>query len=199
MGNEARQKKEDDAVKMKKAYEDLNDARLREAEANLALFEATARKSAVKSDLEDVSGLRAKKDSYRAKFQEMKRATESNWEQYRAGVEADWDEMDRAMEKFQSRADNIIADNQELWNARQDAMDARIDRMAARADQFDAQTRIRFQNDLAGLRAKQADARRKQEEFDRADKAAADDLRSGITAAWNELRAAFESAIKRYR
>ena len=38
MGNEAKQKKEVDAVKMKKAYEDLNDARLREAEANLALF-----------------------------------------------------------------------------------------------------------------------------------------------------------------
>jgi hypothetical protein len=199
MGNEARQKKEADAVKMKEAYEDLNDARLREVEANLALFEATARKSAVKSDLEDVSGLQAKKDSYRAKLQELKRTTESNWERYKAGVEADWDEMDRAMEKFQSRADNIIADNQELWNARQDAMDARIDRMAARADQFDAQTRIRLQNDLAGLRAKQADARRKLEEFDRADKSATDDLRSGITAAWNELRAAFESAIKRYR
>ena len=199
MGNEAKQKKEVDAVKMKKAYEDLNDARLREAEANLALFEATARKSAVKSDMENVSGLRAKRDSYRAKLQEIKRASESNWERYKAGVDADWEEMERAMEKFQSRADKIIADNQELWNARQDAMDARIDRMDARADQFDAQTRIRFQNDLAGLRAKQADARRKLEEFDRADEAAADDLRSGITAAWNELRAAFESVIKRYR
>jgi hypothetical protein len=199
MGKEAKQKKEVDAVKMKKAYEDLNDARLREAEANLALFEATARKSAVKSDMENVSGLRAKRDSYHAKLQEIKRASESNWERYRAGVDADWEEMERAMEKFQSRADKIIADDQELWNARQDAMDARIDRMAARADQFDAQTRIRFRNDLAGLRAKQADARRKLEEFDRADKAAAEDLRSGITAAWNELRAAFESAIKRYR
>jgi len=199
MGNEAKQKKEVDAVKIKKAYEDLNDARLREAEANLVLFEATARKSAVKSDMENVSGLRAKRDSYHAKLQEIKRASESNWERYKAGVDADWEEMERAMEKFQSRADKIIADNQDLWNARQDAMDARIDRMAARADQFDAQSRIRFQNDLAGLRAQQADARRKLEEFDRADKAAADDLRSGITAAWNELRAAFESAIKRYR
>jgi len=199
MGNEAKQKKEVDAVKMKKDYEDLNDARLREAEANLALFEATARKSAVKSDMENVSGLRAKRDSYHAKLQEIKRASESNWERYKAGVDADWEEMERAMEKFQSRADKIIEDNQELWNARQDAMDARIDRMTARADQFDAQTRIRFQNDIAGLRAKQADARRKLEEFDRADEAAADDLRSGITAAWNELRAAFESAIKRYR
>ena len=199
MGNEAKQKKEVDAVKMKKAYEDLNDARLREAEANLALFEATARKSAVKSDMENVSGLRAKRDSYHAKLQEIKRASESNWERYKAGVDADWEEMERAMEKFQSRADKIIEDNQELWNARQDAMDARIDRMTARADQFDAQTRIRFQNDIAGLRAKQTDARRKLEEFDRADEAAADDLRSGITAAWNELRAAFESAIKRYR
>ena len=199
MGNEAKRKKEVDAVKMKKAYEDLNDARLREAEANLALFEATARKSAVKSDMENVSGLRAQRDSYHAKLQEIKRASESNWEQYKAGEDADWEEMERAMEKFQSRADKIIADNQELWNARQDAMDARIDRMTARADQFDAQTRIRFQNDLAGLRAKQADTRRKLEEFDRADEAAADDLRSGITAAWNELRAAFESAIKRYR
>jgi hypothetical protein len=199
MGNEAKQKKEVDAVKMKKAYEDLNDARLREAEANLALFEAAARKSAVKSDMENVSGLRAKKDSYHAKLQEIKRASESNWERYKAGVDADWEEMERAMEKFQSRADKIIADNQELWNARQDAMDARIDRMNARADQLDAQTRIRFQNDLAGLRAKQADARKKLEEFNRADEAAADDLRSGIAVAWNELRAAFESAIKRYR
>jgi len=199
MGNEAKQKKEVDAVKMKKAYEDLNDARLREAEANLALFEATVRKSAVKSDMENVSGLRAKRDSYHAKLQEIKRASESNWERYMAGLDADWEEMERAMEKFQSSADKIIADNQELWNARQDAMDARIDRMAARSDQLDAQTRIRFQNDLAGLRAKQADARRKLEEFVRADEAAADDLRSGITAAWNELRAAFESAIKRYR
>jgi hypothetical protein len=199
MGNEAKQKKEVDAVKVKKAYEDLNDARLREVEASLALFEATARKSAVKSDMESVSGLRAKRDSYHAKLQEIKRASESNWERYKAGVDADWEEMERAMEKFQSRADKIIADNQELWSARQDAMDARIDRMAARADQFDAQKRIRFQNDLAGLRAKQADAQRKLEEFDRADEAAADDLRSGITAAWNELRAAFESAIKRYR
>src|SRR5215510_5578264 len=197
MGNEAKQKKEVDAVKMKKDYEDLNDARLREAEAKLALFEATARKSAVKSDMENVSGLRAKRDSYHAKLQDIKRASESNWERYKAGVDADWEEMERAMEKFQSRADKIIADNQELWNARQDAMDARIDRMAARADQFDAQTRIRFQNDIAGLRAKQADARRKLKELAKADKAAAADLTARVTAAWDELRAAFESATKR--
>jgi len=198
MGNEAKQKKEVDAVKMKKDYEDLNDARLREAEANLALFEATARKSAVKSDMENVSGLRAKRDSYHAKLQEIKRASESNWERYKAGVDADWEEMERAMEKFQSKADKIIADDQELWNARQDAMDARIDRMVARADQFDAQTRVRFQNDIAGLRAKQADARRKLKELARADKAAAADLKAQVAAAWDELRAAFESATKRY-
>src|SRR5262249_3278403 len=121
MGNEARQKKEVEAVKTKKAYEDLNDARLREAEANLALFEAAARKSAVKRDMEDGSGLRAKRDSYHAKLQEIKRAAESNWERRRAGVEADWEEMERAMEKFQSKADKISADDQELWKTRQDA------------------------------------------------------------------------------
>src|SRR5215510_736152 len=102
MGNEAKQKKEVDAVKMKKAYEDLNDARLREAEANLALFEATARKSGVKSDIENVSGLRAKRDSYHAKLQEIKRASESNWEQYKpTGGSYDL-EMGRAVQRVQA-------------------------------------------------------------------------------------------------
>jgi len=198
MGNEARQKKEVDIEKLKKAFEDLNDARIREAEANLALFEATARKSAAKRDLEEVSGLRARRDSFHAKLQEQKRAAESDWERYKAGVEAEWNEMERKMDEFQSRAETLIEDDRELWAARQDAMEARIDRFATRADQVDAEARIRFQNDLAGLRAKQAEARRKLEEFTRADEAAADDLKAGTTAAWNELRAAFKSAIKRY-
>jgi hypothetical protein len=199
MGNEARQKKEADEVNLKKAYEDLNDARLREADANLALFEATARKSAVKSDMEEASGLRAKRDSYRAMFQEIKRGAKSDLERLKAALDADWEEMERAMEKFQSKVDKMIAYDQDLWNARLDAMDARIDRMAAKADQFDAETRIRFQNDLAGLRDKQAEARRKVNEFARADEAAGEDLRAGAIAAWNELRAGVESAIKRYR
>jgi hypothetical protein len=199
MGNEARQKKEADEENLKKAYEDLNDARLREADANLALFEATARKSAVKSDMEEASGLRAKRDSYRAMFQELKRGAESDLERLKAALDADWEEMERAMEKFQSKVDKMIAYDQELWNARLDAMDARIDRMAAKADQFDAETRIRFQNDLAGLRDKQAEARRKVNEFARADEAAAEDLKAGAIAAWNDLRAGVESAIKRYR
>lgn len=199
MGNEARQKKEADEENLKKAYEDLNDARLREADANLALFEATARKSAVKSDMEEASGLRAKRDSYRAMFQEIKRGAESDLGRLKAALDADWEEMERAMEKFQSKVDKMIAYDQELWNARLDAMDARIDRMAAKADQFDAETRIRFQNDLAGLRDKQAEARRKVNEFARADEAAAEDLKAGAIAAWNDLRAGVESAIKRYR
>jgi len=198
MGNEARQKKEVDVAKLKQAYEDLNDARMREAEANLALFEATARKTAAKGDLEEVSGLRAIRDSFLAKLQEQKLAAESDWERYTAGVEEEWSEMERKMDEFQSRVESLIEDDRELWAARQDAMDARIDRLATRADQVNAQERIRFQNDLAGLRAKQAEARRKLEEFARADEAAADDLKAGIAAAWNELRAAVKSAIKRY-
>jgi hypothetical protein len=198
MGNETRQKKEVDVAKLKEAYEDLNDARMREAEANLALFEATAKKSAARADLEEVSRLRARKEAFHAKLQQLQRAAKENWEQYKAGVEADWSEIERAMDNFQSRAEALIERDRALWAARQDAMDARIDMLAARADQFDAQVRIRFQNDLAGLRAKQADARRKLEEFKRADEAAADDLESGIAAAWNELIAAFKSAFKRY-
>ena len=105
MGNEARQKKEDDEMNLKKAYEDLNDARLREADANLALFEATARKSAVKSDMEEASGLRAKRDSYHAMFQEIKRGAESDLERLKAALDADWEEMERATEKFQSKVE----------------------------------------------------------------------------------------------
>lgn len=198
MGNEARQKKEVDAAMLKKAYEDLNDAQLREAESSLALFEAAARKSAAKADMEEVSGLRARKEAFRIKLQELKRTAESDWERHKAGVETEWKEMEMAMEKFRARVDAMVASHRELWSARQDAMDARVDRMAARADQFDAQTRIRFQNDLAGLRAKQAEARRKLREFVKADEAAADDMKAGAGAAWDELRAAFESAIKRY-
>jgi hypothetical protein len=70
--------------------------------------------------------------------------------------------------------------------------------MAAKADQYDAQERIRFQNDLAGLRAKQADTRRKLEEFNRANEAAADDLETGFASAWNELMDTFKSIFKRY-
>lgn len=198
MGNEARLKKEADAAKLKKACEDLNDAQLREAEASLALFEAATRKDAAKADMEEVSGLRARKEAFHMKLQELKRAAESDWERHKAGVEAEWKEMERAMEKFHARVEATVASNRELWSARQDAMDARIDRMAARADQLDAQARIRFQDDLAGLRVKQTEARRKLREFVKADEAAADDIRAGAAAAWDDLRAALESAIKRY-
>jgi hypothetical protein len=198
MGNEARQKKEIDFEKQKEAYEDLNDARLREAEANLALFEATVRKNAVKADLEEVSGLRARKDAFRAKLQQLRQAAEANWEQYKAGVEADWNEMETSIDDFQSRVQDLIERDRALWAARHDALDARIDRMAARADQYDAQERIRFENDLAGLRAKHADTRRKLEEFNRANEAAADELEAGYASAWNELMAAFKSMFRRY-
>jgi len=198
MGNEARRRKEVDVAKLKKAYEDLSDAQLREAEADLALFEAAARKSAAKADMEEVSGLRARKETFRMKLQELKRTAESDWERYKAGVEAEWKDLERGMEKLRARVDAMVAPHRELWSARQDAMDARIDRMVARADQFDAQARIRFQDDLAALRAKQTEARRKLREFVKADEAAADDMKAGAAAAWDDLRAAFESAIKRY-
>ncbi len=89
VGNETRRRRKIDVAKLENAYEDRNDAQLREAESSLALFEAAARKSAAKADMGEVSGLRAKKESFRAKLQELKRTSESDWERHRAGIEAE--------------------------------------------------------------------------------------------------------------
>ena len=76
-----------------------------------------------------------------------------------------------------------------------DKLNAQIDEFKAKAAQAEADTKIKYQDQLEALRVKQAAAQAKLQEFQTAAESAWEEMKSGLDAAWQELQSAFNRAM----
>jgi uncharacterized coiled-coil DUF342 family protein len=80
----------------------------------------------------------------------------------------------------------------EEWNAE-------IDTLTAKAGEVTADVKNEYNEQIESLKAKQAAARQKIEEFQQAGESAWEDLKSGIELAWTAMGEAIDSARSRFR
>ncbi len=86
----------------------------------------------------------------------------------------------------------------EKLEAKADRWSAEIDRLEAKAREAQADTKLRYLDEVEKLRASQEQARGKLDELGKAGKQASDDLLDGARHAWDELGDAVEAAGKRF-
>lgn len=87
---------------------------------------------------------------------------------------------------------------QQKLEARLDQWRADIDKLEAKAAEAGADARLKYQNEVKALRAKQDEARKKLEELGEAQGAAWKDLKSGVETAWDNLGKAVRNAADRF-
>jgi uncharacterized coiled-coil DUF342 family protein len=80
----------------------------------------------------------------------------------------------------------------EEWNAE-------IDTLTAKADKVTAEVKGEYNEQIESLRLKQAAARHKIEELQRAGESAWEDLKSGVELAWDVMGEAIVSARSRFK
>lgn len=79
-----------------------------------------------------------------------------------------------------------------IWNAK-------IEELKGKADKAEAEAKIRYQEQLQALRAKQEEAEKRLRELKAAGEGAWEDLKGGIEKVWDELRDAVEKAASRFK
>lgn len=94
-----------------------------------------------------------------------------------------------------SRKDEYVRKMQiklEEWNVE-------IDKLAAKADGIKADVKVEYKEQMESLKAKQAVARKKIAELQKAGDSAWEDLKAGSERAWEALRQAVDSVKTRFK
>ena len=84
-------------------------------------------------------------------------------------------------------------------HSRLDHWNADIDRLAAKADQLAADVRVEFDAQIAALRSRRDDARKKLEQLQNAGEGAWQDMKAGMEMAWDAIGEAVDSAKSRFK
>ena len=109
---------------MQKAYAARMDAQLRVADARIDQMEAQARATNAKADMDEISGLRARRDEIQQQVASAKKAAKDKWDAARRRVDENWTDFRRDVADKHSRA---VA-----WD------DAREQRFVAHIDEAEA-------------------------------------------------------------
>jgi hypothetical protein len=80
---------------MQKAYANRMDAQMRAADARLDEMEARARATNAKAEMDEISGLRARRDELRQQLASVKKAAQTEWEKARRRVDNNWTDFRR--------------------------------------------------------------------------------------------------------
>ena len=171
------------------------DAEFREAEAKLQLLRAKAEARNAKADMDEISGLTAAKDRVKKNIAELKHQASANYAAAKASAE-------RGLKELQAKI-QIADDRYSAWDeARQRRFDARLDEAEARAkiwkakaDQKRTTQSMKFQEDLANLDGKIANAKARMAEFRRDQSRKAQDA---LTDAERHFDKAFEAAERNF-
>jgi hypothetical protein len=184
-------------VEAKKAYQDKVEAELRSVSAMFDLLQAQAEKAKAKAELEEIFGLRAKKEAAYQKLQELKQAGVDTWERVKAGVDTAAADLKQSLERFSTKLDALSKSCSTMREAEFTEIQARIKQWSARADLAKADVKLAYQEEIEAVRAKEA-AVQKLEELKRAGEGA-EDIKAGFETAWQNLRTAFDAAAKRFK
>lgn len=79
-----------------------------------------------------------------------------------------------------------------------DKLNAQIDELKAKAAQAEADTRLKYQDQVEALSTKQAAVQTKLQEVQAAAGSAWEDMKSGLDAAWQDLQSSFDQAIAEF-
>jgi predicted RNase H-like nuclease (RuvC/YqgF family) len=74
-----------------------------------------------------------------------------------------------------------------------------LEKFRAKADKAKTDRKAKLDNEVATLRAKMGEARKKLEDLKKAGGAASGELKKGVENAWAELKKAFDSATTKFK
>jgi hypothetical protein len=142
------------------AYAARLDAQIRTADARLDQMEAQARARKARAEMDEISGLRARRDKIRQQVATAKSDLRDDWEAVRSRVDTDWTEFRRSVFESYNRFTAWDDARERRFIAHLDEAEAALRESAGRDAAVAADARI----DLAGaqqeLRDKAAAARR---------------------------------------
>ena len=74
-----------------------------------------------------------------------------------------------------------------------------LEKFRAKADKAKTDEKVKLDNEVATLRTKMGEARKKLEELKKAGDAASGELKKGVANAWVELKKAFDNATTKFK
>jgi hypothetical protein len=171
-------------------YDQRLQAQLREAGARIDELDAAARARNAQAEMNEISGLRARRDRVRKLLDSMGQVARDDREALRAQAHDDWMSLQRSLADANARFGAWDDARERRFNARLDEADAALRRASARDQEVAADLRAEIGASRDNLTMKVAAARAKYDVWRerRADKAAVKEL----SAADDELDAAIE-------
>jgi hypothetical protein len=143
------------------AYTDRLDAQMRAADARLDQLEAAARAHNAQAEMDEVSGLRARRDRVRQQVADARKAAWDDSEALRRRVDADWTDFRRSVADAHGRYTAWDAARERRFNARLDQADAALRESAAADADVAAGGRAQIAEAQNELRDSAAAARQK--------------------------------------
>jgi hypothetical protein len=135
------------------AYAARLDAQLRAADARLDQMEAQARAHGARVEMDEISGLRARRDKARQQLDDVKREGREDWEAARRNMEDSWTDFRRSVAESHRRYVAWDDARERKFTARLDEIDGALRESAARDAEVAADARI----DLADARQELGD------------------------------------------
>ena len=74
-----------------------------------------------------------------------------------------------------------------------------LEKFGAKADKAKTDEKLKFDKEVATLRAKMGEARKKLEDLKKAGDAASGELKKGVENSWAELKKAFDNATAKFK
>jgi len=171
------------------------DAEFREAEARLQLLQAKAEARNAKADMDEISGLTAAKDRVKKNIADLKQKASANYAAARDSAEQGLRELQAKIQRADDRYAAWDEARERRFEARLDEAEARAKIWKSKADQKRTTQSMKFQEDLATLEGKIANAKARVAEVhrDHSQKAQA-----ALTDAERHFDKAFETAKRHF-
>ena len=173
-----------------RAYADRLDAQMRAADARLDQMEAAARARNARVEMDEISGLRARRDRVRQDVADARKELRGDAEALRRRVDADWTAFRHSIADVHSRYTAWDSARERRFNAHLDEADAALREEGARVAGAAAGTRIKAGDAQDELRDKAAAAHRTYDEW--RERRADQKLQRSLDDAELELEAAFD-------
>ena len=142
------------------AYAARIEAQMRAADARLDQMEAQARARDARAEMDEISGLRARRDQFRQQLAAARKELRDDWEAVRARVDTGWADLRRSMSVSYSRFTAWDEARERRFIANLDEAEGTLRESAAKDAEVAADLRVGLAEAQEELRNKAAAARR---------------------------------------